>query len=345
MTSGDRFTHAGSRSNGQLPFGVADLDPEMQVDPGPPKRIRCFVRDCRHWLLPPSRRDAGETCPEHRIRCHSSGTYSYPDARHNLIVDANTFANQVIGHPFKYESNRFGQENSEDAITWNVFRTLQQAGKLHCIANEITGHESRDEPKLFLWGLTVTDDTFEPWPLLIEARERFETRLPVRRPLTEPDIALYLPGKYLILIEAKFTSRNPSCTDGPRKSSSSLTKSELLEIYWHDKAALLIRDRGQCVAKVHYQLWRNLIFAEWMAQRDGSATSGYLCSLTQQDHDTESCREFAALLRDGYQNRFRQLSWEGMLGLQTKQSSLLANLAAYLKSKTASLRRAFELPV
>lgn len=341
MTSGNQFAHAGSRSNGKLPFGVADLDPEMHVDPGPPKRIRCFVRGCRHWLLPPSRRDAGDTCPDHGIRCHSSGTYSYADVRHNLIVDADTFAKRVIGHPFKYESSRFGQENSEDAITWNVFRTLQQAGSLHCVANQITGLAPTGEPNLLLWGLALTSDSFEPWPLLIEARKRFETNLPVRRPLTEPDIALYLPGKYLILIEAKFTSMNPSCMDGPRKTPSSLTKSELLEIYWHDKATLLMRDRAHLEATVHYQLWRNLIFAEWMGVQGDTPTPAYLMSLTRQGHDVESCRAFAELLSPSLQNRFRQFAWETMLEVIPAGSPSLSTLTAYFRSKTASLHQAF----
>src|SRR4051794_33963516 len=168
MTCENEFLQAESRSDRELPFGVADLDPKVHVEAGPPKRIRCFVRGCRHWLLPPSRREAGEACPDHGIRSHSSGTYSYADVRHNLILDADTFAKRVIGPPFKYESSRFGQENSEDAITWNVFRTLQKTGCLHRVANQITGVALSDEPQLFLWGLALTGDSFEPWPLLIE---------------------------------------------------------------------------------------------------------------------------------------------------------------------------------
>ena len=40
------------------------------------------------------------------------------------------FAERIVGHPFKYESHRLGAENSEDALSRNVFRSLQEAGCL-----------------------------------------------------------------------------------------------------------------------------------------------------------------------------------------------------------------------
>jgi hypothetical protein len=326
-----------------LPFGVDDLDSNMQVDLGPPKRIRCFARGCEHWLCPPSRQGGGQVCPDHGIRCHSSGTYSYADLGRNLIIDADMFSKRVIGHPFKYETSRFNQENSEDAVTWNVFRSLQRAGCLQDVANEVTGLDLLEEPQLFLWGLALSGDTFEPWKLLIDARRRFESDLPVRRPLTEPDIALYSPGKYLILIEAKLTSSNPVYTDGPRKSSSSLTKSELLDIYWDDELMLLDRKRAQAVDRVHYQFWRNLVFAEWMACQKGNETPAYLGSLTRRGYETESCREFGELLGSSASSRFAHISWEQIVETCGRKAHRLAQLNAYAHSKTANLRKCFRL--
>src|SRR5262245_46462836 len=33
-----------------LPYGTPDLDPNVHVDPGPPLRVRCYVRGCRNLL-------------------------------------------------------------------------------------------------------------------------------------------------------------------------------------------------------------------------------------------------------------------------------------------------------
>src|SRR5438094_81658 len=176
----------------RLPFGTLDLDPEVHVDAGPPRKVRCYVRGCNQMLRLP----ASEACPQHGIHCHLSSngpTYSYVDVRRNIIVAADLFATRVLGNPYKYDSTWLGHEKSEDALTWNVFRTLQECGLLHVVARWITGMEIELEPRLYLWGLSISDETFEPWDLLIAARKQFESNLPVVRPPTEPDIALYLP--------------------------------------------------------------------------------------------------------------------------------------------------------
>jgi hypothetical protein len=83
--------------------------------------------------------------------------------------------------------------------------------------------------------------------------KRLESNLPVERPLAEPDNALYLPARYLILIEAKFTGPNPFYTDGPRRDAHSLTKEEPLNIYyfycfpynlsWFFSGGMILRER------------------------------------------------------------------------------------------------------
>ncbi len=332
-----------SMTSPPLPYGINDLCPELCVTPGPPKRIRCFVKGCSHMLRPPTRRGGGDVCPDHGIRCHSSGTYSYADVRRNLIVDADLFATRVVGHPFKYESDRFGSENSEDALSWNVFRSLQREGQLHKVAQLTTGVVSAEEPILYLWGLRTSDDSFEPWDFLIAARERFEQNLPVKRPLTEPDIALHLPGEYLILIEAKFTSPNSYYVDGPRQNAVSLTKSELLDIYWDPCVRSLDREKARQAERVHYQLWRNLVFAEWMASQDSRMTSPYLVSLTRSGHEQGSCSQFRELADASSDDRFQHRSWEEVTVSCCSTAGVLDRLAAYCKAKTAHLKRAFYL--
>ncbi|HEV3004836.1 MAG TPA: hypothetical protein VGX78_10265 [Pirellulales bacterium] len=199
-----------------------------------------------------------------------------------------------------------------------------------------------DEPRLFLWGISVSDDMFLPWDLLLRARERFETSLPVDRPLTEPDIAFWLPGVYLILIEAKFTSHNAVYRDGPRMTSTSLTKQELLDIYQHRALAILDLDQARRRPQVHYQLWRNMVIAEWMALADGQATRAYHANLTRWGHEVDSCREFHGLVRPEYADRFAHLAWEEFDALAAGAAELLW-LRKYLRTKTAYLRRAFTL--
>jgi hypothetical protein len=290
--------------------------------------------------------DRGEVCPDHGIYCHRSGygvTYTYRDVRRNIIVDAGLLAARMVRHPFKYESHRLGYERSEDALTWNVFRSLQTAGCLHVMARRITGLDIAEEPRLFLWGIELTGDSFAPWDLLIAARKRFERRLPVDRPKTEPDIALFLPGRYLVLIEAKFTSPNTAYADGARADARSLTKNELLRIYQDPALRILDVQGAEAADRVYYQLWRNMVFAEWMAQADGSTTRAYHANLTRAGFEAESCGQFRGLVNDAYSERFVHLTWEEIVADADSLKPGLVGLQHYITLKTAGLVRAFTI--
>jgi Restriction Endonuclease associating with ARP len=297
-------------------------------------------------LRPPARRAPGEVCPDHGIVCHysySKPTYSYTDVRSNIITSADLFAARIVRHPFKLETHRLGSENSEDALTWNVFRSLQEASCLHELASWIIGRQIPYEPWLYLWGILVTEDSFEPWDLLVAARKRFESNLPVDRPLTEPDIALHLPGRYLILIEAKFTSPNPYYTDGPRKNAQSLTKTEVIDIYQDPRLEILDAERARESKRIYYQLWRNTIFAEWMARQDHHETEAYHANLTREGFEKESCEHFRTILRPECSDRFVHIHWEGVLKLAELQPTALSKLRWYLQTKTAGLVKAFRI--
>lgn len=327
----------------ELPCGVAELDPVVFQPESDKERVRCFVRGCSELLRRPRRGDPGESCPLHGIRCHfsnGSATYSYVDPRRNLIIDADLAARAVFGHPFKHDRNRFGTEKSEDALSWNVFRSLQYARLLHRVAQMIVPGAPDDEPQLFLWGLHCGATVFEPWNLLIAARNRFESNLPVDRPKTEPDIALWMPGRYLILIEAKFTSPNPYYYVGPRKDRQSLTKDELVSIYRDDGLLTLNYDRAQRAERIPYQLWRNMIFAEWMTLHAGAGEIGYHANLTRTGTEQESQSEFRVLFNPGHQDRFAATSWEQIENVAAEDGGS-QTLCRYLQAKSAELTKAF----
>jgi len=296
-------------------------------------------------LLTPTRYSKGDTCLEHGIRCHYSSygaTYSYADARHNAIVSPDLLATRIIGHPFKYESHRLGSERSEDMLSYNVFRSLQEAGCLSRLARAITGDTCTVEPFLYLWGICLTDDAFDPMSLLIAARKRFESNLPVERPYTEPDIMLHLPGRFLIMIEAKFTSPNTIYARGPRKDSQSLTLDELLEIYHDPSLQILDYHRAQRAAQVHYQLWRNMTFSEWMAREDHPKTRAFHVNLVREGYEKASAAEFHSLVNPDFANRFRRLTWESIYRFFANNPAL-SRMLRYMETKTAGLARAFNL--
>jgi hypothetical protein len=323
-------------------FGTDDLDPKTVVHDGPPKRIRCFVRGCNR-LLEPARYSKGPTCPEHGIRCNLTGTFSYGDPTQNIMVDREIFGNRIIGNPDKFESGRLGSEKSEDALSWNVFRSFQQAGCLGKLAAVVFGLPTDVEPQLFLWGINLNDGSFSFWDLLIKARSRFESNLPVDRPLTEPDIMLHVPGQYLALIEAKFTSTNGMYHVGRREKPDSLTAEELLAIYSDESLELLDVGKATRQPRIHYQLWRNTVFAEWMAQQGHDSSKAYHLNLVRAGHDNESAEEFHGLVSEGFKDRFRQVTWEEIYTQAVTEGPKLNRLCKYMQEKTANLQKAFSV--
>jgi hypothetical protein len=111
--------------------------------------VRCYHRGCKQWLRPPAQGFAGDICPEHLIRCHGSSgaaTYCYAEVRRNIIVGADLLAERIIGHLFNYESDRLRLEKSEDALTWNVLRSLHEEGCSGKWRHGSQGSRSRKNP-------------------------------------------------------------------------------------------------------------------------------------------------------------------------------------------------------
>ena len=324
------------------PLGVFDLDPVVQVDPGPPLKIKCFVQGCEEYLFPPSRDYRGTLCRYHHIRAHQSATYSYVDVRRNAIVSPDFLATKIVGHPDKFESHRLGSEKSEDTLTYNVFRSFQEASCLNYIGRLITGLPDEQEPILYLWGIELTNDSLQPWDLLTAARMRFEQRLPVKRPKTEPDIGLYLPQKYLILCEAKFTSENTFYADGPRKDNASLTKSELLNIY--SDLTLRYVDRSVWPPRLIAYTTNSSATSrspEYMASLAEPGTQAYFANLTRRFTENESFQHFAAMIHPEFAGQLAHIFWEDLFVLAGLAGGKLSRLQEYMLTKTANLVPAF----
>ncbi len=327
-----------------LPYGFDELDSNVQVHPDNPNVVKCFVRGCQHFVHRQTRDRKGELCPDHEIFCHLSGgtpTYSYRDERRNVIASPELFDDKIMGHPFKFDSKFLGHEKSEDTLSWNVFRSLHEANLLAGVANQLIGEDFAEEPDLYLWGIRASDDRFEPWDLLIQARAYFEDDLPVDRPLTEPDIALHLPGQYLVLIEAKFTSQNTFYTSGPQTKKGELTFDQLLDIYQFPEMRLLHDPEvARQKERVHYQLWRNTVFADWMARHDSPQTKPYHVNLVREGFEEHSEPEFQQLVRKEHAKQFRRATWEEIYRW-LKLENLHPHLEKYFEQKSASLEKCF----
>ena len=132
------------------------------------------------------------------------------DFRSRIIVDpdnpvlafkANRDRYGQRGHPVYAGLPHLGSQASEDAVTWNVFRSLQKGQRLHVISKELGIGEPR---ALLLWTLAPQVDD-------ISAKLQYEVGMLIRRfdgilrgQMTEPDVII-LGVQGVAVIECKLS--------------------------------------------------------------------------------------------------------------------------------------------
>jgi hypothetical protein len=233
----------------------------------------------------------------------STGTFILDDPLGNVIVDPELIAGAIRGEWGKADTARFGSERSEDAVTWNVFRSLQRAGLLSELVERLVGITC-SSPLLYLWGTEVMANETRPWQALAEVRSIVEPGYTIP---TEPGIGLHVPGWGDILIEAKFGS------DAPRRKNDEALR-EFASLY--SLAAPSLLDRQKIVAagylRVPEQVLRNLAYAYNLARRSGKC--GHVAALVRDGKAGDLEERVVECIVDGTSSRvrFSCFTWESI---------------------------------
>ena len=329
----------------------------------------CPVRDCSTTLaaipygkgLDRNRNPRTKPwCPEHGIRLHT-GTFVYwngsgtKDASRlrNFIAQQDLAKEIALKSGGKAESHRLGYEMSEDALSWNVFVSLAEAGRLKDTADFLTDRQLSTEPDLYLWGKRIDvrgreRGRFEP---LWDVREYLEAGIHTFN--TEPDIMLVVEGEIVICIEAKFGSGNSLAHDGEVKEGEKPTaRSALIEKYLGKSTKASTRDAilsSKIGSKLYSQLFRNLVFASEMAVSEWHVVN--LVSRTQHQLGKDNPRssfadptgDVLSYLSAESQHRFTYRTWEDLYARLIRDNTGLGKLARYMNTKSAHFRPAFQL--
>ena len=153
-----------------------------------------------------------------------------------------------------------GSQNSEDALTWNVFRSLQKAQRLHVICDEL----SIGEPLgLLLWTLAPEVDDMSAklqYAAGMLIRE-FDGILPGQ--MTEPDVII-LGTRGVAVIECKLSEPEKPPSHLWEGSLDSVTKR--LPIYREAEPTLLRKDITDVQTAKIYQLVRMAFYALQLAK-------------------------------------------------------------------------------
>lgn len=193
-----------------------------------------------------------------------SGVKVYDDWRDNIVVDPEApplvwkagrdlFGGHtgVPGRPY------LASENSEDALSWNLFRSLEKTGRLDVVSRSL-GLE--DDFQVLYWYRPW--DAADPLPEIKQALDRVEPGGKVRgRYQTETDIMLK-GQRYLVMVESKLGKPGARIRPWERGSRSPVPAT------YEAPLRVLLADMGdwQETMRRFYQLLRHLILANELCQ-------------------------------------------------------------------------------
>jgi hypothetical protein len=305
-------------------------------------------------------------CPEHGIRVHKQSGFVYYNGpprddlsvstKRNLMFNSDYYVENFLRKSNKMESTRLCYENSEDAVSYNVFTKLASDGHaLRKLVSHIANKDIGGEIDLYLWGgkIDLKNNTFVKYNPLLTVRDHLEED--IKKFKTEPDIMLVIPKKIVICIEAKFGSKNPIAKDAEETEGEKPKKTEKLISRYCKENDFINKDRlfnfSKMPERFYEQIFRNIVFAASMAKLEG-APEWYVVNLRNQHiinlkrgkpESFPIMRNIRSILQPEYKKRFIHLTWESIYDQAVKDNEQLADLAWYLKNKSLSCGRAFNI--
>ena len=304
-------------------YQLAQLKPSLSVTDA---RVSCPVLGCEHDVTRQrvSFRTTPEYyCPEHRIYI-SPSTFEYGDLRDNLLWFSSEDERLLTAISGVKRESRMTRDNSEDALTWNVFRFLEQSKLLAGWLGHLT-NEPVLNPRIMYW--SYCQDTGNTWEPLEQARTEFGE---AQHRGSEPDIIVETDHE-LFWIEAKFLSGNETVPSDPRNSKKYLIGGDC----WFDRV-FKSPFRTIAVEKKLYELTRFWLLGTRAAYLTGK--SFYLVNLVREEREKFIKEEFAAHILEQQGRKFRRASWEDIYHFVSGNGARTAaheKLLAYMEGKSA----------
>jgi hypothetical protein len=252
----------------------------------------------------------------------ASGVRVWVDWRSNILINSESavLARKAALPREQYTVDgrrlcRFGSENSEDALTWNVFRTLEKSGLLSlALCPEIPAWEGKC--RLLYWTCDPDTDGSVDSDLQTVLNDMEPWGKNGSRQQTESDVIVLTPTA-VVVVESKLG------VCGKALNAWKRTKPGLPSDYeaFVRSGSLKLFDRGfvtETQGHRYYQLVRNWILANALGQRLG--VPGHLVAIVNdrcRNFDdrpfTEEFSDFQQLLPSDGRSRACLLSWQTLI--------------------------------
>lgn len=284
-------------------YGSIDLKDTIKVTQA---TVECPVKGCTQ--LVPRQRKAFKRldefkCPEHNIFI-SPSTFEYKNRLDNILwkskLDTDLLFNSIFS--VKRETKRIARDNSEDAVTWNVFRYLEKRKLLNGFLSKLTG-ASVGDCEVIYWSYYQSERPC--WHHIFEVREEFEIN-PAKG--SEPDL-IVKTNNALFFIEAKLNANNntvPSSSDPAVRQ-----KYENGCQRWYDE---VFKSSFNDIALIgrKYELLRFWLLGTKIADR--LHTNFFLINLVSQEKEKDIESVFKKHIKESPCRVFMRATWEEIYG-------------------------------
>jgi hypothetical protein len=262
-------------------------------------KVECPVKNC---VCTVNRRrkqdkfiDGQFFCSKHKIYIYPS-TFGYEKEEENLLwFDKKDECLLKKIKKVKRES-RIYRENSEDAVTWNVFRYLEKQDLIKNFLKYISGKEENNSEIIF-WSYSQKED--KTWSELYKSRCEFgETN----NKGSEPDLII-VTDTTIFFIEAKVGADNKTV---PRDKNNLKKYTEGGDFWFNE----VFRNNYNTIAieNKKYELLRLWLLGTWVAKMLNK--DFYLINLVLSDKEQNIEDEFEQHIKSNNSYKFKRVTWE-----------------------------------
>ena len=273
-------------------------------------------------------------CPEHNIYI-SPSTFEYQSELDNLLWKGKADLDLFKKIKAVKRESRIARDNSEDAVSWNVFRFLERNNLICEFLQKVVGlYENSAE--VIYWSYSQSQQNL--WDMLNKGRKEFEL---VPSKGSEPDI-LILGGKTLVIIEAKFGADNKTTPSKLYVEDKYVSEGQgwWKKVFHSDFKTVAIENKK-------YELSRFWLIGSWIANQLN--LDFYLINLTLSNQEKNIEQIFKKHIIEANSRMFKRITWEQIYGYISNSDVSeddKETMIRYFKNKTIGydggyLQRAF----
>lgn len=289
--------------------------------------VECPVIGCRNIVSRKRRCDKlseKHKCKKHNIYIFPS-TFEYSNVFDNFL-DNSIRETEVFIKINKYKREcRMGRERSEDALTWNIFRYLENNGLLQEYIKYITGKDKNINDVIY-WSYSLKEKN--QWKILNEARIEFGETIEKG---TEPDIIIETDDT-ILFIEAKFTSSNKTSGSNHDAINYHITNTKKYLTGGNDLfKRIFMRTYNDIILDQKYELLRMWLIGNWIANR--KQKKFILINLVPDGKEKDIETYFKPMIVENESSKFKRITWESIGNyLNIKDGNKM--IIEYLNNKT-----------